>query len=66
MTKPNDTTVPSHADFSMMAARIAQKASAWAADSLMLRESWNKPMRAEPLKRFTEEMRDLIDACNGR
>jgi hypothetical protein len=66
MPETLETTVPSHADFSMMAARIAQKASAWAADSLMLRESWNKPMRAKPLKRFTEEMRDLIEACNGR
>lgn len=48
------------------AARIAQKASAFAADALMLRENLNEPMPTGPLKRFTEELQDLIEACNGR
>lgn len=50
-----------HAEFAMMAARIAAVAASWAADTLSLPDYRGKPVSKDALRRFCEAIRFHVD-----
>jgi hypothetical protein len=53
-------------DFVMLAARIAQVAAAWAADTMTLPEDLSKMMDATAVDRFAEEIRVRVNRIVDR
>jgi hypothetical protein len=50
-----------NAQFSILASRMASRASSWAADCLDLKEYRERPIRQGDVDRFIKSQRDLLD-----
>ena len=59
--KSDMTAAPlTNSDFAGYAARVAQKAAHWSADTLMMRRDLAQPVRRADALRFTAEIRALL------